>query len=234
MSNDKVLERDTWTKNIRSKNPRIKMRSRVFRLSAALVLVIAVLTGLCGCRRVEPELRAYPLAMGFDWSDGEYQIYYAMPDLGTYTGEGKTEKTTDLLWIYRGADYEEIDRMVSQTKEQFVDLGHVQVILLGDGLLENTAAYDETMAYLLRQPVLGSGSYLFRCEKLDEVMKENGEMTDSLGEYLSDLIHKEYGKEPAVLQDLYNAWYNGEPIPKLMMVRVAEEGIEVRKPESQV
>ena len=32
---------------------------------------------------------------------------------------------------------------------------------------------------------------------------------------------KAAGEKPAVLQDLYNGWYNGETIPQLMNVRTA-------------
>lgn len=193
----------------------------------ALVILVSLM--LDGCRRVEPELRAYPLALGFDMAEGRYRTFYAMPDLGTYTGEGKAEKKESLLWCYQGSDYENIDALVDRTREQAVDLGHVQVILLGDGILEDTEAYDTTMEYLLQQPVLGSGAYVLRCPDMESVMQENGGMTDSLGEYLADLIRKKGGEEPAVLQNLYNAWYNGEAIPELTTVQVTGDGIEVRE-----
>lgn len=202
-------------------------RRKMMRNGAVLALMAVLLVCFSGCRRIEPELRSYPLAMGFDWVDGRYQVYYAMPDLGTYTGEGKAEDTTSLLWTYNGASYEEIDKLINQSREQQVDLGHVQVILMGEGLLGYADAYDETMEYLLEQPVLGSGSYVLKCQDLAAVMETNGVMTDSLGEYLADLIHKASGEQPEVLQDLYNAWYNGEAAPQLMNVQVTEERIEV-------
>lgn len=192
-----------------------------------LCLCFAVLgITAAGCSRVEPERRAYPLAMGLDWAEGKHSVYYAMPDLSTFTGEGKSAGTEELLWVYAGEDYKEIEKQVRQTKGQEADLGHVQVILLGEGLLGNTQAYDTTMKYLLKQPVLGSGSYMFQCPELKKVMEENGNVTDSLGEYLSDLLKKEKA-EPVVLQDLYNAWYNKESRPQLMTVRIVEGKIEV-------
>lgn len=206
---------------------KISKRGRTYLVLCVLGLFLSVLgTAGTGCSRVEPELRAYPLAMGFDWADGKYNIYYAMPDLSTFTGEGKPSDTTELLWVYEGANYGEIEQVVRQTKQQKLDLGHVQVILFGEGLLENSEAYDTTMKYLLDQPVLGSGSYVFRCPELASVMGENGNMTDSLGEYLADLIKKEKA-QPAVVQDLYNAWYNKEALPQLMTVRSRDGQIEV-------
>lgn len=203
-----------------------KWRSSVKR-AAVFAAAAVLLLSFSGCRRIEPERRAYPLALGFDWADGHYQVYYAMPDLGTYTGEGKAEDRTSLLWTYNGANYDEIERLINQSRDQQVDLGHVQVILLGEGLLGHKDAYDETMEYLLEQPVIGSGSYVLKSQDLAAVMETNGALTDSLGEYLADLIHKAAGEKPAVLQDLYNGWYNGETIPQLMNVRTAGERIEV-------
>ena len=78
---------------------------------------------------------------------------------------------------------------------------------------------------------LGSGAYVFSCSNLEEIMKQNGETTDSLGEYLVDLVDKEEGVEqrekPKILQTLYNAWYNKEPVPKLLRVVFEQEYMKV-------
>ena len=47
----------------------------------ACILLLCVVFQLCGCSGIEPEKRRYPLAMGVDWADGQFQVYYAMPDL---------------------------------------------------------------------------------------------------------------------------------------------------------
>lgn len=196
-----------------------------------LMLVLTVFAFVCmlgGCRRVEPELRAYPLAMGFDWSkESGYTVYYAMPDLAAYTGEGKAGEKRELLWTYQGSTYRDIEENLIKTREQQADLGHVQTIILGKDLLNNARAYQDTMSYLVSQPMLGSGSYVFQSAVLGQVMGENGQTVDSLGEYLVELLDKEKGPKPVILQNLFNAWYNDEPVPGLMDVRMGKERLEV-------
>ncbi len=185
-----------------------------------------------GCQRVEPEVRAYPLAIGLDYTGTSYKIYYAMPDLSAYTGDGKSTQKHDLLWTYEGSNFKEIEKQVRSSREQLLDLGHVQVILFGENLLNSGIPYEEVIKYLNDEPMLGSGAYVFSSAALEDVMKQNGEMTDSLGEYLVDLVDKENAVEqremPKTLQDLYNAWYNGEPVPSLLKVVLEQNYIKVQ------
>ena len=57
---------------------------------AGLVLVIT-LTG-SGCAAVEPEKRAYPLALGAGVSENGFVLKYAMPDMSTATGQEKPDE----------------------------------------------------------------------------------------------------------------------------------------------
>lgn len=191
---------------------------------------------LTGCQRVEPEVRAYPLALGFDYTENGYRIYYAMPDLAAYTGEGKAGENHELLWVYEGADFQEIEKQVRSSREQLLDLGHVQVILFSEKLLKSGNPYEEVLRYLDGEAMPGSSAYVFSCGMLDAVMQQNGVLTDSLGEYLVDLIDKEQGvserEKPKTLQNLYNAWYNKEPVPALLKVQLEQNYIKVLESEN--
>lgn len=180
-----------------------------------------------GCSRIEPEVRAYPLAIGLDYTGKEYRIFYAMPDMNAYTGEGKSAKKDDMTWMYQGYDFSEIEKQVRSIRGQLLDLGHVQVLLFTERLLQSKKSYEEVLTYLQEEAVLGSGAYVFSCGNIDEIMYQNGETTESLGEYLVELIDKEEGEEqrekPKTLQRLYNAWYNNENVPDLLKV-VLENG----------
>lgn len=184
-----------------------------------------------GCQRVEPEMRAYPLAIGLDHTGEEYRIFYAMPDMNAYTGDGETAKKEDLTWLYQGVDFTEIEKQVRSSRQQLLDLGHVQVLLFTDRLLTSGKPYEETLAFLQEEAVLGSGAYVFACSNIDEIMYQNGTMTDSLGEYLVDLVDKEKGEakreKPKTLQSLYNAWYNKEKVPDLLRAALEEEYLRV-------
>lgn len=217
----------------KEKKPCRGMNERQERMKKWIIIMGVIWTCfvLNGCQRVEPEVRAYPLALGLDYTGTSYRIYYAMPDMAAYTGEGKSAEKHDLLWMYEGADFREIEKLVRSSREQLLDLGHVQVILFSEALLSSGQPYEEVLKYLSSETALGSGAYVFSCGSLDQIMQQNGEMTDSLGEYLVDLVDKEQGVEqrerPKTLQQLYNAWYNGEPVPKLLKVVVEENYIKV-------
>ena len=235
-------EREARNKHVKTRKrekPCIRMNERQVRMKKCIIIMGVIWTCfvLNGCQRVEPEVRAYPLAIGIDHTGASYRIYYAMPDMATYTGEDKSAGKHNLLWVYEGTDFKEIEKQVRSSREQLLDLGHVQVILFSEALLNSGQPYEEVLKYLNSETALGSGAYVFSCSSLDEIMHQNGEMTDSLGEYLVDLVDKEQGVEqrerPKTLQKLYNAWYNGEPVPKLLKVVLEENYIKVMESDKE-
>lgn len=198
--------------------------------------VLLLGTAVSGCRRIEPEVRAYPLALGFDYRDGAYQIYYAMADLAAYSGDGKGSEQQELLWQYEAASPEEIEKHVRSSRDQLLDLGHVQAILFSEAVLQSEKPYKEILQYLNEQPELGSSAYVFACEELEQIMSQNGKMTESIGEYLVDLIDKEEGvpqrERPKILQQLYNAWYKEEDVPGLLQIEYKDSYLTVKESDS--
>lgn len=192
-----------------------------------VILAVLLAVGLIGSHRLEPELRVYPLAMGFDVIETGYLVYYDMPDLSVYTGEGKPMEESERIWSFQGNGNKDIERAIAETKKETPDMGHVQAIILGSGLLADPVKYGEVLESFVQEPMLGSGSYVFFSNDLKNVMNTSANQTDSLGEYLVDLIDKSPGRRPVILQDLYNAYYNKEPLPKMMEVLVDEETIAV-------
>ncbi len=192
-----------------------------------LCLILLLALGLIGSHRLEPELRVYPLAMGFDVAEAGYQVYYDMPDLSVYTGDGKPMEEAQRIWSFQGSGNKEIERQMARTKKETPDMGHVQAIIFGANLLNDSEKYKAVLESFVEEPMLGSGSYVFVSSDLENVMKVSAKQTDSLGEYLVDLIDKSPDKRPVILQDLYNAYYNGEPLPQMMEVLVENDGIAV-------
>lgn len=191
------------------------------------IVVILLAMGFLMTHRLEPELRVYPLAMGFDATATGYQVYYDLPELSVYTGEGKTMEESERVWSFEGFGSEDIERQVARTKKQTPDMGHVQAIILGSNLLADPVKYAEVLESFVQEPMLGSSSYVFFSNNLQEVMSVSAATTDSLGEYLVDLIDKSQDKQPIILQDLYNAYYNEESLPLLMEVLVENGTIAV-------
>lgn len=199
------------------------MKNKIILLGLALLLF-----GLITSHRLEPELRVYPLAMGFQLSEQGYEVYYDMPDLSTYTGEGKPMDAGQRVWFFTGSDNQSIKNAILRSKKETPDMGHVQVILLGRSLLEHTQKYGEVLESFIRLPDLGSGAYVFVCDNVGSVMEAGSQKTDSLGRYLVDLIDKLPQKKQVILQDLYNAYYNQQHLPQMEEILLENEEIVLK------
>ena len=89
-----------------------------------------------GCAGIEPEKRMYPLAMGVDVSEGEYILTYAMPDLPRATGQGKEEEDGNQTLQVRGKSFEGIKSRYERSQEKYLDIGHLQILILSQDLTE--------------------------------------------------------------------------------------------------
>ena len=107
---------------------RKNMRKRC--LTACLAASLAVF-GFGGCAGVEPEMRAYPMAVSADWQNEEYVIIYGMADLPVDTGQGKDAQESgqeqNTGTVFRGKDMDEIHSLYDATQEYELDLGHVRL-----------------------------------------------------------------------------------------------------------
>ena len=84
------------------------------RLSECAALCAAALF-LWGCAGVEPEKRAYPLAVSVDYINGEYEVVYGMANLPADTGQGKDPQAggaeQNAGTVFRGKDLKEIQKL---------------------------------------------------------------------------------------------------------------------------
>lgn len=198
------------------------MKKRMWILSGFLLAA-----ALLASERLEPERRVYPLAMGFDGSDQGYQVCYDMPELSAYTGESKPMEEMERIWYFQGTGAKDIESQIKRGKKQTPDMGHVQAVLLGADLMSDQEKYEEVLTSFVQEPMLGSNAYVFYTEEMEHVMEVSVDTTDSLGRYLVDIMDKNPGVEPVLLQDLYNAYYNEEPLPVMPVVRTVDNRIEV-------
>ena len=200
------------------------MKNKIVILGIVLLAI-----GFFASHRLEPELRVYPLAMGFHLSDQGYEVYYDLPDLSTYTGEGKPMDNEGRVWHFSGKDAQSIENDILRSKKETPDMGHVQVILFSRELLADTEKYGEVLGSFVNKPVLGSGSYVFVCDDVRLVMEMGAKKTDSLGSYLVDLVDKLPRNKQVILQDLYNAYFNQEQLPQMWEVYAENEEVAIRE-----
>lgn len=87
-------------------------------ICAGVLAILAVLAW--GCQGVEPEKRAYPLVMAFDWEEGQYRVIYGMANLAVSTGQGKSAQDTSAggqqTILFEGKNMEEIVALYNEPR----------------------------------------------------------------------------------------------------------------------
>ena len=205
-----------------------------------LLLLWGSLFFLSGCAGVEPEKRAYPLAVSVDVEEGEYVVSYAMANLPLMTGQEKDQEESgesqNTGTVFRGADFEEIQEKYDSSQEYMLDLGHVQALVFGDGLLEDQQKSRELFGRIGQNLVISRELYIFRTETPLLIMEQNGKEIDSVGEFLAGFYENQPGrteKIPVTLEDFFYKWNNEGTVPELPELVCREGQIFLEQPEKQ-
>ncbi len=196
-----------------------------FLLLAAVTVCFAV--SLCGCSGVDPEKRLYPLAMSVDYENGFYRVAYGMASLPGTTGQEKPEEGDSSQTVaLSGRNFQEIDSEYDRSREKYLDVSHLQALILGDGILrQNQCA--PLLNYLKENPLVGEDLYVFRANDVEAVMAFQGDDNQSIGEYLVGIYENRPAsqkKSGITLRQVYNSWYGQEGLPALPLIKLKEDG----------
>lgn len=236
--NEDVMQEEAAVRKVREENetPGWNENVRFGGVNAAMrtVLIFAViLSMLClgGCAAtVEPEKRLYPLALGADVSGGEFTLAYGMPDMNESTGQDKGgDEGGALALAFRGADFREIEAAYNRSQEKFLDLGHLEVLILGRKLLREDR-WREFLDYLASKPFVGEDVYVFLAENAEEVLNWRGEQNSSAGEFLTGLLENRMSGQKiraVTLREVLHERCRTGGLPVLPAVKVAGKEMEV-------
>lgn len=209
-----------------------KGKGRRRRKAAAVVstvLICTLLLGGCGMA-VEPEKRMYPLAMGVDASVAGISVIYGMPDLSQSTGQEKGEEDGGARVLkIEGQDFREIENACDRSQEKFLDLGHLQVLILGKTILED-GRWQMVLEYLRQEPFVGEDLYVFQAENVQEILCWQGEDNSAVGEYITGLIENRMSEKKihtVTLRDVFYEQYQRGKMPELPQVRIEGESLVV-------
>lgn len=204
-------------------------RKRRKKAAAAGCILFSFLLVLGGCAAIEPEKRMYPLALGVNTSPGGFSLVYGMPDLPKATGQEKPEEgKSEAVLPVEGEDFYEIEEIYDRSQEKYLDMSHIQVILLGNALLDS-GAWEAFFQYIDQDPFVGENVYLFRTEDPEAVLSRESEGT-SLGEYLTGLMENrlpDRQKEGVTLRQAYYQWYKDGTLPSLPVILLENQEIQV-------
>lgn len=206
----------------------LRGRGRRKKKMAAAVLSACLFLG--GCAGVEPEKRMYPLALGVDFGDGGYKVVYGMADLPKTTGQEKPEENgAQGLLTISGSSFGEIEAAYDQSQEKYLDLGHLQVLILGDGLIGGNH-WQEALSYLKQEPFLGENVYVFQTADVSAALGWQGTQGSSVGQYLLGMLeNRTYSQEKkgVTLRELYHGQYQWGSLPRLPQIVVREQELKV-------
>lgn len=190
-----------------------------------LIFILGCL--LVGCTGVEPEKRLYPQAIAVERNQEEYAVLFGMPNMEGTTGQEKSgEQTQKSVLEFSGRNMKEIQTLYNQTQEKYLDLGHVNVLILGSGIRQ-MGYWEQVTAFFKNQPTLGEDIYVFQTEDIHQVMEYNGTKTDSLGDYIKGIYeNRPYAqqRQGGTLRQVYKVWYETGELCQLPVISVLSDG----------
>lgn len=196
-------------------------KKRAAVTAGVLVLLVLPLLSSCG---IPLEKRTFPLSMSADYQEGKYRIIYGIPQLSAVTGQNKESgQGQEEAVEYLGETPKQARENFNRNQESYLDLGHLKALILGESLLEEEERLEEFLGFLEENPSVAGNIYVFSCEDNRDLMSLDGQVQDSVGDYLTGILENTMRQEPAeevTLQDLYNAWHRGEDMPQLPRVTV--------------
>ncbi|MBQ7371286.1 MAG: GerAB/ArcD/ProY family transporter [Blautia sp.] len=205
------------------------VRKGRFVRAAAAICVFGFLTILGGCAGMDPEKRLFPLAIGMDREDSadsgsgaEYEISYGIPNLPQATGQNRPQEDNSTLLVFSGKTYKETEELYSRSQEKYLDLGHLQVLLLGQGIIENQD-WDLVLDYLKHKPMVGENVYVFYTENPVDILDWQGGSGTSVGEYLVGILENRTdgrGTPGVTLRQVYHQYEKDGSLPQLPEVRL--------------
>ena len=203
-----------------------KRKTRKTRKTTIVALAVFILA-LNGCAGIEPEKRMYPLALGAEWSEDGWTLIYGMPELPGAEGQEKEESQNSVLSI-KGNDFDEIEKIYNRSQEKYLDMGHLQVLILKNQLVQSEY-WKELLAYLEKEPLIGENVYVFRSEYPEQIMKWN-KNGSSTGEYLLGILENripEQEKNGVTLRQVYQQHYENNTLPDIPEIILQGEEIQV-------
>lgn len=202
----------------------------VRRCSVVVIILGISLFTLSGCGGVEPEKRMYPLALGADIEDRKFQLTYGVPDLPKATGQEKNgEDQGNAAPSVSGDSFQEIEQLYSRTQEKYLDMGHLEILVLGQSLLDG-GRWEQVLEYLKQEPTIGENVYVFRSSNAAEAVGWGSPQETSLGEYLLGLLENNPDGSPSqavTLRELYHEMYDRGALPALPDLIIQGEELEV-------
>lgn len=202
--------------------------------AVGLILCISLFAG--GCGGVEPEKRIYPLALGVDLDEkGNYVFTYGMPDMVQATGQDKAADEGISSLTVSGSSFEQIEQAYRRSQGKYLDLGHLQFLVLGSSMLEEKN-WRQLADYLREEPYIGENIYVFQAKSGQKAVSWRSDTGSSLGEWVQGIMENSQlgaASKGVTLRDIYYDFYTGKELQVLPAIRMEGEQLQVNFDEQK-
>lgn len=200
-----------------------------------LVTCASALT-LTGCAdKTEIEDRNFIQAVGVDYKEDKYEVYYILPDLQELTGQGTTDPE-DLVVNLEGTNFSRVEEKYNLRFNKRLDFSHLKAIIIGHELAMNKEALTELNQYVQDKYEIGKNVLVFLAgDNAKGIIDLNGSLEGGVGEYLDRLYRinlSNRDKENVTMGDLIRGMDNGNesvrvPIIKALDNRLQNSGLGI-------
>ena len=135
-----------------------------------------------------------------------------------------------LLRRFREKTFREIENIYSRTQEKYLDMGHLEILVLGERLLDG-GRWEQVLEYLKQEPTIGENVYVFRCAAASEAVAWVSPQDVSLGEYLLGLLENNPNGSPGqavTLREVYHEFYERGALSELPELKIYGKELEVK------
>ena len=207
---------------LRSRQKQIKKVATLGCIFLALVLICS------GCAGIEPEKRMIRLRLALMFQE-MISSFHTECRIAGGDRTGKEEENTDRsVLTLRGRDFDEIQQLYDRSQNRYLDIGHLEVIIMGNEMLES-GRWEMFLNYLKAEPLAGEDIYLFRTGDPEAVLKWDSGGA-SIGDYLTGLLENRVPaqqKEGVTLRQVYHQWYQGGTLLSLPKITLVDGELEV-------
>ena len=212
---------------------RLFVRAAVFLLILYLVFTRVLFLGRVTGMEMYPSLKDGDLALGYrlerEYRTGDVIVYEAGGALHFGRVAVKEEENTDhSVLTLKGNDFEAIQKLYDRSQNRYLDIGHLEVIIMGNELMES-GRWEDFLNYLKMEPLAGENIYLFRTEDPEVVLKWDSGGA-SIGDYLTGLLENRVPaqqKEGVTLRQVYHQWYQDRTLLALPQITLVDGELEV-------
>lgn len=176
-----------------------------------IVILVMIMSIVCGCNNRELEERGFPLAIAIDKSEKGMIVSFEIPDLSSSNQEKNPIAEEQSFSVEAGAYYE-AQKAYENNSNRVLDYNHLKAIIISQDFMEDTKALRELLSWLEQEQIVARNTCLFTTKDQAATILTLTEKTGgSVGNYLQQMVETQDNlkvNEITTIGSLMNQWHN--------------------------